>query len=796
MLNNNDHKISEKELDNLLNQAFLNLDFNEPKNQKLMEITAQHVLSDEITMPIKTKKTLNLKLIIILSASLVITGITLFFLLNRPTLNTPPKFDQKIIVSQENTKSDSSEILTLKHTNELVSKSSSTINTLKESAINKETSLIEKQQPETNMAFSKEPEKLHTNPTKKYEDSAYIFPKLTEKEIKITKKQKEKIKNAILKQQKDRFALISPQKVFASSFTTNDTTASFYIQNFEVTNLEYRTFLFDLLLQDRKAEFLKAKPDQSQWINTLNTNKYDLYRDIYFSEKRFDSYPVVNISQEGAELYCNWLNELIKNSNQQYHVRLPYESEWIYAAKGGLKGAYPWGTDSIQNKTGCFLANFNYQESKNTLQNSKYSKCVKSIYKNSITTAGLFLGDSVLPVEVYAYNPNSYGLYCISGNVSEMTYNNINKELTLKGGSWFHTAEQCLINVKNVYSKPFKPNTYTGFRPVFKIITKPFIGSSLREDKQTGIPTISQEEIIANNKQKKLMIDDLIKLNKKEYTLIPTGTTVYKNDTISVQSFYMQTTEVTNLQYRTFLMDLLIQGKTNEYIEAKPDQEMWVKKFPFSNNQPMSNLYFSHPAYNDYPVVNISRKAAEMYCKWLTIETNKILKENNKPLLNDLRLPVDVEWAYAARNNANESKYANGHKFLRDSKGRYEINFNCFTQTECKFDTALKLYVPDKNKLNKQDLDRSIADDGGFHTVYSRSYQPNKYGLFCMAGNVSEMVYIFNKPLKKINGNGTKGGSWFSCDYYLEIDADEEFPNENGPSPLIGFRPVTTNSNK
>jgi hypothetical protein len=61
-----------------------------------------------------------------------------------------------------------------------------------------------------------------------------------------------------------------------------------------------------------------------------------------------------------------------------------------------------------------------------------------------------------------------------------------------------------------------------------------------------------------------------------------------------------------------------------------------------------------------------------------------------------------------------------------------------------------------------------------------------------MAGNVSEMVYNFDLKNKKINGKGTKGGSWFSCDYYLEIDADEEYPSEEGPSPLIGFRPVMT----
>ena len=66
-------------------------------------------------------------------------------------------------------------------------------------------------------------------------------------------------------------------------------------------------------------------------------------------------------------------------------------------------------------------------------------------------------------------------------------------------------------------------------------------------------------------------------------------------------------------------------------------------------------------------------------------------------------------------------------------------------------------------------------------------YNPNNYGLYCMAGNVSEMI-INHQTLKP----ETKGGSWFSCDYFLEINADDEFGYDTNASPLIGFRVVTT----
>jgi formylglycine-generating enzyme required for sulfatase activity len=66
------------------------------------------------------------------------------------------------------------------------------------------------------------------------------------------------------------------------------------------------------------------------------------------------------------------------------------------------------------------------------------------------------------------------------------------------------------------------------------------------------------------------MIEALAKLNKDKYAYIPMGSFLYKKDTFSVQAFYMETTEVTNLEYRTFLADLLIQNRTSDYLLAKP----------------------------------------------------------------------------------------------------------------------------------------------------------------------------------------------------------------------------------
>ncbi|MES2131840.1 MAG: SUMF1/EgtB/PvdO family nonheme iron enzyme [Bacteroidota bacterium] len=309
------------------------------------------------------------------------------------------------------------------------------------------------------------------------------------------------------------------------------------------------------------------------------------------------------------------------------------------------------------------------------------------------------------------------------------------------------------------------------------------------EDSAYVFPVLTEDEIKLNHTQKKRMIDQLAKLNKYKYAFIPMGSFIYGKDTFSCQAFYMQTTEVSNLEYRTFLFDLLIQGRKKEFLEAKPDQDQWVKQFnKEADLKPMKEHYFSHPAYNDYPVVNISKKGAEMYCVWLTIEANHKLQEKEKPLQNDLRIPTDYEWAYAASNGKIKAKYANGTENLRDRRGVYLQNYNCAEYSQCWHDTVHDLY------MYKSTPDKEVKPiiDGGFLTTVATSYAPNSYGIYNMAGNVSEMVYLWDAKTNKAIGFGAKGGSWMSPDYFLEIDAKQEFKYPEKPSPLRGFRPVMT----
>ncbi|HNL39357.1 MAG TPA: SUMF1/EgtB/PvdO family nonheme iron enzyme, partial [Saprospiraceae bacterium] len=71
---------------------------------------------------------------------------------------------------------------------------------------------------------------------------------------------------------------------------------------------------------------------------------------------------------------------------------------------------------------------------------------------------------------------------------------------------------------------------------------------------------------------------------------------------------------------------------------------------------------------------------------------------------------------------------------------------------------------------------KNDSNDGGFFTVPANSYFPNDFGLYCVAGNVAEMI---QEPGK------TKGGSWMDEPFWCQIRNTRE---QAAPSPSIGFR--------
>lgn len=209
----------------------------------------------------------------------------------------------------------------------------------------------------------------------------------------------------------------------------------FFMFSKEVSNLDYREFLYHLKSNGKTVELSACGIDNTLW-SEIDENDNTLYSKKY---SMMDEYPVVNISKEAATLYCEWLSEVWNNKQDKYTVefRLPTKNEWEYAALGGKEPAnrdYPWNGVYCRNKNGVFLAQH------------------KAI--------GLSFG----PATISSFYPNEFGLYNMSGNVAEM----INNEEIVKGGSWNQTEDQIKIQSE----MPLQKSPLVGFRPIMTLKEK------------------------------------------------------------------------------------------------------------------------------------------------------------------------------------------------------------------------------------------------------------------------------------------------------------------------------------
>jgi formylglycine-generating enzyme len=94
---------------------------------------------------------------------------------------------------------------------------------------------------------------------------------------------------------------------------------------------------------------------------------------------------------------------------------------------------------------------------------------------------------------------------------------------------------------------------------------------------------------------------------------------------VSVSSFYMDETEVANVDYREYLHWLrrVYLDYPEVYRNALPDTTVW--RSPLGYNEPYVETYFRHPAFNDYPVVGVNWLQANDYCNWRTDRVNEMI---------------------------------------------------------------------------------------------------------------------------------------------------------------------------
>lgn len=191
------------------------------------------------------------------------------------------------------------------------------------------------------------------------------------------------------------------------NFNKQVTIGGFYMDDTEITNNEYRQFI-NHLLADSAQVLGKDRimqdyyPDTTVWVRDFTHHLGDPMMEYYYYHPAFDEYPVVGVDWEAAKYFCKWRTEYLNayRSTQGLfpmpNFRLPTEAEWEYASRGGRDMAkFPWGNPYVRNAKGCLLANFKPGRGNYYDDGFAYTAPVKS------------------------YFSNDYGLYDMSGNVSE-----------------------------------------------------------------------------------------------------------------------------------------------------------------------------------------------------------------------------------------------------------------------------------------------------------------------------------------------------------------------------------------
>jgi len=227
-----------------------------------------------------------------------------------------------------------------------------------------------------------------------------------------------------------------------------------------------------------------------------------------------------------------------------------------------------------------------------------------------------------------------------------------------------------------------------------------------------------------------------------------------------------------------------------DVINVYPDTLAWVHDFSYAFNEPMTNMYFWHPCYDDYFVVGVTWKQARAFCVWRTQLLNTFLEANSEVAVQDFRLPTESEWEYAARGGLQLNAFPWGGPYIRNARGCFLGNF--------------------------KPMRGSYIDDGGFHTVKIFSYNPNDWGFYCMAGNAAEWTscafdesaYDFMHDLNpdyqyettvmdESSGSQVlcrkviRGGSWKDVGFYLQTST-KTYEYQDTAKCYVGFRCAMT----
>ncbi|MDB4583777.1 SUMF1/EgtB/PvdO family nonheme iron enzyme [Draconibacterium sp.] len=261
---------------------------------------------------------------------------------------------------------------------------------------------------------------------------------------------------------------------------------------------------------------------------------------------------------------------------------------------------------------------------------------------------------------------------------------------------------------------------------------------------------------------------------------------------VTVASFYMDETEVSNQDYLeyTHWLKRVYPEKLERIQKALPDSTVWRSELAY--NEPYVQNYFRHPAYSDYPVVGVSWEQATDYCTWRTDRVNEqilvdkgVLQHDNTQtgenvytsdtyrvglydgtdgenpktnvdgssrrvtmqdgiMLPAYRLPTEAEWEYAAYGLTENAE----GELLTDRK-IYPWN-GAYLRKDAKRNKGQMRANFVRGRGDMMGMAGALNDNADI-TAPIFSYEPNDFGLYCMAGNVNEWVADVYRPMSFID---------------------------------------------